>query len=154
MVGIQNVVNDGAWDHPIEACRCDSDDLEVTLVDADRPTDDVRVGTEAALPQSVADHSHRVAVRYRILLRAEESAEERPNTQHGEVVGRHDCALQLLRPPVSGDIQWSRRVMRYDCIERARLRAEQLIGSEAEKGLGLRTVSDVEPYQAISVRDR
>src|SRR4029079_8819147 len=64
-------------------------------------SDDGRVGSEAALPQTMTDNCDRtpafVECRWFVVFGNERSAENRLDPEHGKEPGRHACAWDRLR---------------------------------------------------------
>jgi hypothetical protein len=74
-------VDRGAHLHPLEGGRRHPDDGHWMVVDPDRPTDDARVAPEAAPPEAVSQHDHRVRGGRAVVLGREEAAQGRAQAE-------------------------------------------------------------------------
>src|SRR6266852_1636934 len=74
----------------------DPDDREVMLVQGDRSSESVWIGTEAPLPQSIADHNDWMRVWCPILFGKKRAADQRPYTQYVKVIPRNDSSPHTL----------------------------------------------------------
>src|SRR6266478_4368961 len=73
-----------------------SDDREVMLVQRDRSSQNVWIGTEAPLPQSIADHNDWMRVWCQILFGKERAPDLRFYAENVKVIARNDGSPDTL----------------------------------------------------------
>ena len=93
-----------------EAWRCDTDDRHGSAVDDERAVHDAGVGTEARTPEVVAQDDHRMPARNAIVLRTEQAADRRRDTEGGEVVPGDEKPAGFRAPALVRDICTKARV--------------------------------------------
>src|SRR5260370_35767437 len=74
----------------------DADDREVMLVYGDRSSENVWIGTEAPLPQSIADHDDGVRVWCPILFGKKRAPDQRSYSKDVKVIARNDSSPHTL----------------------------------------------------------
>src|SRR5258708_19666785 len=83
-----------------EILGSDTDDREVMLVQGDRSSENVWIGTEAPLPQSIADHDDRMRVWCPILFGKKRAPDQRFYTAAVKSIPRtHSSPSTLCLPP-------------------------------------------------------
>src|SRR5258708_36665375 len=75
-----------------EILRSDTEDGEVMLFQGDRSSEDVWIGTEAPLPQSIADHNDWMRVWRPVLFGKKRAPDLRFNTKNVKVIARNDSS--------------------------------------------------------------
>src|SRR6266481_9934721 len=92
--------------------RSDADDREVVLVEGYRSSENVWIGTEAPLPQSIADHNDWMRVWCPILFGKKRAPDQRSYSKDVKVIPRNDsspytlwflAAAQIKRQHLVGD---------------------------------------------------
>src|SRR6266851_6045409 len=92
--------------------RSDADDREVVLVEGDRSSQNVWIGAEAPLPQSIADHNDWMRVWCPILFGKKRAPDQRSYSKDVKVIPRNDsspytlwflAAAQIKRQHLVGD---------------------------------------------------
>src|SRR5258708_37775562 len=74
----------------------DADDREVMLVEGDRSSENVWIGAEAPLPQSIADHNDWMRVGCPILFGKKRASDQRFYTENVKVIARNDSSPHAL----------------------------------------------------------
>src|SRR5258708_35131704 len=88
-----------------EILRSDTDDGEVMLVQGDRSPEDVWIGTEAPLPQSIADHNDWMRVWRPVLFGKKRPPDQSFYTENVKVIARNDSSPHTLRLPAAAQIK-------------------------------------------------
>src|SRR5258708_10077617 len=88
-----------------EILRSDTDDGEVMLVQGDRSSEDVWIGTKAPLPQSIADHNDWMRVWRPVLFGKKLPPDQSFYTENVKVIARNHSAPHTLRLPAAPEIK-------------------------------------------------
>src|SRR5216684_7418223 len=79
-----------------ELFRSDADDGEVMLVESDCSPENIWIGSEAPLPQSIADHNDWMRVWCPIFFGKKRASHQRFYTKNVEVIARDDSSPHTL----------------------------------------------------------